>query len=570
MDTNVGDTFSDFHVRSVAHQALLASLGVRTSQGSFYTPLEIAEQLVHLALAERIGRIKRPEDCPRVLDPSCGTGNFLVVVALQLAEKLTQLGMSQSESLQYVVQHCIYGTDIDASAIEVCKQNLLSLCSRKLTDFEIGQHIAVVDSLRLFLLGGGKAGQGSLFDEPEKTWSDLFPDVFEHQDSGFDVVVGNPPFLNQLESETSLASDLATALIDRFGSALSKLTNTASIFMLGSSEIVVEGGIITMIQPISFLATRESFEIRQLLLQRGALTHLWFGGGKIFDAAVEVVGITLVIGRKLGLTAISVGREFETCGLVESPKPNEQTWSRPLARSRGVPQIDFKPKGVIGDFASATADFRDQYYGLVGAVRELATTEKRGDLMRLATVGLIDVADFMWGKRTTRFAKEKFERPVVDLSLLSAPIRVWADSRSKPKIIVSNQTKVLEAFVDVSGEILPSVPLLTVDCDLEQLWLVAAAISSPITSVIAAERHLGAGMSVDVIKLSAKDLLNLPAPSDFAAWDKGSKVFKQLQDTEGEDQRMSLLSQFAMLMCLAYGVTDVAVSTWWLKRLPVR
>jgi hypothetical protein len=419
-------------------------------------------------------------------------------------------------------------------------------------------------------MGGGRGAQGSLFEEPEASWSTLFPGVFSTQDPGFDVVVGNPPFLNQLESETALSADLASALIDRYGETVSKLTNTASVFILGASELVNGRGVVSLIQPVSFLATRESSGIRQLLLQRHSLKEVWFGGSGVFDAAVEVVAVTLAPRHDAPRTRVLMGRDFTDAGLVESPTTADKTWSRLLARAKGVPQCTPAIGGVVGDIAAGSADFRDQYYGLVGAVRDQAATESHPTLPRLATVGLIDLAKFMWGERSTKFAKDTFVRPVVDVQRLSEDVRAWARARSRPKVFVANQTKNLEVYVDIKGDILPSVPLLTIDCEVNNLWLVAASIAAPVVTAIAAERHLGAGMSVDVLKLSVRDVLNLPTPCHVDAWARGAAVFKQLQECLDPQARGRLLSDFASEMNAAFGVQDSALTDWWLNRLPAR
>lgn len=561
---------SDVERRSAEHQAFLAKIGVRTSQGSFYTPLDVAEHLISTALTDALSDMREPEDCPFILDPTCGTGNFLIVAALQLSERMVQLGLSNHDALEFVVNNRIFGTDLDDRAVSICRQNLASLAPNSDCAIRLSSHILQIDSLRLFLLGGGRAGQGSLFDEPERTWADVFPEAFVGDDPGFDAVVGNPPFLNQLESETAISGELATALIDRYGATLSKLTNTASIFMLGASEIVNSTGVISLIQPVSFLATRESAEVRRRLLQRGSLKELWFGGSGIFDAAVEVVGVTVSLKQSDSSTRISLGKAFDSAGSVVAPTVDEGTWSRVLARAKGVPHCDFVSGGVLREHAKATADFRDQYYGLVGVVRELGVGESRAGLLRLATVGLIDPAHFMWGERSTKFAKEKFDNPVVDPKRLSEVLREWAESRSKPKVIVSNQTKNLEVFVDTDGDILPSVPLLTVDCEAHKLWLVAAAIASPVASLVATERHLGAGMSVDVLKLSAKDVLSLPVPVDSDAWARGARMFEQLQACESSVERSDMFSEFASIMNSAYEVQNPMIADWWLGRLPRR
>ena len=200
------------------------------------------------------------------------------------------------------------------------------------------------------------------------------------------------------QAETLLDSSVSDALVARFGNSLSRLTNPASVFLLIATELVSDRGVVTMIQPASFLATRESAEIRSMLVRGRTLSDLWVGGSKIFDAAVEVVGISLTRTTLDVPTRISVGRNFKLAAVVRPPTIEDKTWSYLLARAKGVPACAYESGGVVGDIASATADFRDQYYGLVGVVREAGSSDAEASQMRLATVGLIDLGEFLWGQ----------------------------------------------------------------------------------------------------------------------------------------------------------------------------
>ena len=213
--------------------------------------------------------------------------------------------------------------------------------------------------------------------------------------------------------------------------------------------------------------------------------------------------------------------------------------------------------------------FRDQYYGLVGVVREAGSSDAEASQMRLATVGLIDLGEFLWGQRSTRFAKTKYTQPVVAVSNLPKELAGWASSRKRPKILVSNQTRIVEVFVDDLGDVLPSVPILTVDCEADDLWRVAASLASPVASILATERHLGAGMSADVIKMSAKDLLNLPLPSNSEKWSEGSILFQRIHRTHDPSIRNELLTQFGHVMCEAFDA-PLEVFNWWWGRIPKR
>ncbi len=107
---------------------------------------------------------------------------------------------------------------------------------------------------------------------------------------------------------------------------------------------------------------------------------------------------------------------------------------------------------VLGDIARFVVDFRDQYYGLVGAVGDDL------DGPPLITSGLIEPGECVWGRRPVRFAKQRYAAPRVALDRLSPAMQRWAGERLVPKILIANQTRVIEAVHDVRGEWLPGVP----------------------------------------------------------------------------------------------------------------
>ena len=84
-----------------------------------------------------------------------------------------------------------------------------------------------------------------------------------------------------------------------------------------------------------------------------------------------------------------------------------------LTLSVVVPATDAPP-----DLGPCTADFRDQYYGLVPFVREAASGVLGPGEVALATTGLIEPAECRWGRTPTRFAKQRYVAPVVDLATM--------------------------------------------------------------------------------------------------------------------------------------------------------
>ena len=75
---------------------------------------------------------------------------------------------------------------------------------------------------------------------------------------------------------------------------------------------------------------------------------------------------------------------------------------------------------------------------------------------------------------------------------------------------------VVEAIIDEeAGAFVPSVPVIAVFADADRLFDVAAVLLSPLTSAWAVTRVAGSAHRVsDAIKLSARQILDVPLPAD--------------------------------------------------------
>jgi len=207
---------------------------------------------------------------------------------------------------------------------------------------------------------------------------------------------------------------------------------------------------------------------------------------------------------------------------------------------------------TLGDIATATAGFRDEYYGLRAAVLD----EPDGDLPLLITSGLIDVGRDLWGERTTRFDGRSLTHPRVDPSQLTGRVGRWVYQRLEPKVVVATQTKVVEAAVDVHGQWVPSTPVISVHAAPADLWRVAAVLTAPAVSAWAMRHHAGAALAPDAIKLSARQVLAVPLPTHDAAWQRGADALAAGRVLDAGRE-----------MNEAFGAEE-EVFDWWRARLP--
>jgi SAM-dependent methyltransferase len=305
----------------------------------------------------------------------------------------------------------------------------------------------------------------------------------------FDAVVGNPPFLNQLSSATSRRGR------SRFGGG--PYADTAAEFLGLAIRLTRPGGRVGLVLPLSMLSTRDVAAIRDDVSRRAALRWMWWSPTLMFDANVRVWAGVWEVGATPGQVRRSFGPRFEDRPSMAMP----DNWSGLIADT-AEPCHDGP---VLGDIASFTADFRDQYYGLVGAVSDTA------DGPPLITSGLIDRNECWWGRRPVRFAKQQMSAPRVDLSALSPGLVRWAKQRLVPKILIANQTRLIEAVIDRDGSWLPSVPVIT--CTTDRLDEVATALHSQAATDWVRYHAAGSGLSAGSVRLTARLLASIPLPA---------------------------------------------------------
>jgi SAM-dependent methyltransferase len=308
-------------------------------------------------------------------------------------------------------------------------------------------------------------------------------------DQRFDAVVGNPPFLNQLAAATSRGGR------SKFGGGM--YADSAAEFLALAVRLARPGGRVGLVLPLSMLSTRDVAAIRDDVSQRAALRWMWWSPTQMFDANVRVWAGVWEVGGVQADVQRSFGPRFEPRPAVAMPRQ----WSGLIADTA----VEAHSGPTLGDIATFTADFRDQYYGLVGAVSD------ESDGPPLITSGLIEPGECLWGRRPTRFAKHRYDAPRVDVTALSPPLQRWAEQRLVPKILIANQTRRIEAVIDRSGHWLPSVPVIT--CTTARLDDVATALHSDAATDWVRYHAAGSGLSASAVRLTAKLLASIPLPA---------------------------------------------------------
>ena len=114
------------------------------------------------------------------------------------------------------------GSDVDEAAVDTCRGLLGTMTSGS-------------KSVRNALERSIVCGDALTMD-----WTAPFAGVFRER-GGFDLVIGNPPFLNQLEAATAHDRSHAAVLKERFGAAATGYADPSALFLLIGSRIARSG-----------------------------------------------------------------------------------------------------------------------------------------------------------------------------------------------------------------------------------------------------------------------------------------------------------------------------------------
>ncbi len=187
----------------------LLSVGKKDVNGIFYTPYSVVNQII-----EKIDF----QENSKVLDPGCGSGNFL----LQAYKAMKSANIPPEKIISN-----LYGYDIDEIAVLLAKINIYIL------DKEVE-----FDKINIYKM-------------------DFLIDKISQN---FDIVIGNPPWGKKYTNEEK------QALKEKYNSVFCKMDSYAQ-FIFCSFNILNEHGNLCFVLPSSILNIETHEEIRKVILQ---------------------------------------------------------------------------------------------------------------------------------------------------------------------------------------------------------------------------------------------------------------------------------------------------------------
>jgi hypothetical protein len=240
-------SFKDLPIELISH---IYELFVKDADSSVYTPPFLVRLMLEEALSwERLDRLRQRGEI--ILDPSCGSGIFLVEAYKRLVlhwRSQNQWEKPSIDVLKGLLQQ-VHGIDQEEGAVELAAFSLcLALCDALEPE-------AIRKSIKLFPPLANRTLHYSCFFEAKEEGLIKRP---------IGVVVGNPPFVSKLSTPGAERS------YDRYSAAHGLLPDKqlAYLFLHESMEMVADGGVLSMLQQYNFLYNQQSLEFRRRFLTK--------------------------------------------------------------------------------------------------------------------------------------------------------------------------------------------------------------------------------------------------------------------------------------------------------------
>ncbi|HHW2220412.1 TPA: HsdM family class I SAM-dependent methyltransferase [Pseudomonas aeruginosa] len=240
-------SFRDLPVELISH---IYQLFVKDADSSVYTPPFLVRLMLEESLSwDRLDDLIAKNEV--ILDPSCGSGVFLVEAYKRLVlhwRSRNGWKRPSEKVLKELLGH-VYGVDLEAGAVELAAFSLcLALCDALTPE-------AIRSSIKLFpLLAGNTLHPSCFFEAKEKNTIK----------ARVGVILGNPPFASSLNTKAAKRS--YAKYTDSVGLLPDK--QIGYLFLHEAMEMVCEGGILCMLQQYNFLYNQQSLGFRQSFIER--------------------------------------------------------------------------------------------------------------------------------------------------------------------------------------------------------------------------------------------------------------------------------------------------------------
>ncbi len=281
----------------------------RKEQGIYYTPTYVVDYIVKNTVGELAKDKKFDLKNIKILDPACGSGSFLMkafdyLVTLDKKKngevdqtKLDLTGASATYGRKVeILKDNIFGVDLDPKAVEIAQLNLLLKAAEKKHRLPtLQENIKVGNSL---------IDDSSIAGERALKWEEQFKGIIAN--GGFDVVIGNPPYIF---ARSQKFSDAEKKYYYQNYKLQKYQLNTYGLFVEKSYYLLKQGGFFGFIIPNNWLTIETFSSFRDFILKNTSNIQIINFFDKVFEEAN--VDTCIVLFRKNKPNKIHLAEMYE-------------------------------------------------------------------------------------------------------------------------------------------------------------------------------------------------------------------------------------------------------------------
>jgi type I restriction-modification system DNA methylase subunit len=303
---------------------------VRKAGGVYYTPKYVVDYIVKNTVGKIIeGKSPKQIEKIRILDPACGSGSFLIGAFQHLIDYHTQWYLEHPEqevrhahpSLDFmrevrtdpdgsrrlsvyrkakILRNNLFGVDIDPQAVEITMMSLyLKALEGEQSQLPPKQHLLPELKYNIMcgnsLIGPDIYDQAVLFDDEggdrfsALDWRGAFPAIMKAR--GFDVVIGNPPYIRMEEFKE------IKGYLSAHYAVHEERSDIYAYFIERAHSVLKREGRFGMIVSNKFLRSNYGRPLREFLSQNARIEQIIdFAGLPVF-AGATVRTIVLIASR---------------------------------------------------------------------------------------------------------------------------------------------------------------------------------------------------------------------------------------------------------------------------------